>query len=383
MGKKIAIYGGAFDPIHNGHIHIINTVLEKLDVEKIIIVPSKAGPWKQHFLTSGTHRMAMLEMVFTNNDKIEIDDFELKSYSISYSYKLLEYLTKKYPDNELLFIIGEDQVLNFKKWEKYRKILEQAQVFVSQRFAKNSQMDKINSICEELNFQKLNNSVIDVSSTYVRKGHFKNNVPLNVNKYIGDNALYLGNVLANNLSSYRFFHCLSVGAWAGKIADTQSDIDSKTAYIAGCLHDITKEWSFKKQYSYLQDMGLKYEKISIPVLHSFTGAFWVSDEYGITNKHILSSIIKHTTANETMSKFDKIIFIADKVCDDRDYPGVEEYRKSALIDIDKTFKQILIYQYKRTKKRQGRKHMNRRTIDAVAKYAFDHLFQKDDITKKE
>ncbi len=379
MNKKIIIYGGAFDPVHKGHVNVVDNILTKIDnIEKIIIVPSKAGPWKRNFLTKGYHRLRMLNLVFDQYDNVEIDDFELKARGISYSYKLLEYMSEKYPDNELYIVIGEDQVLNFKKWEKYQKIIDQAQVLVSKRFNNNKNSDKINDICEELNFQKLENDIIYISSTYIRKGNFKDNVTVEVNKYIGQQALYLGNILENNLSDYRYFHCLNVGKWAGRIADTQDDIDSQKAYIAGCLHDITKEWSFKKQYKYLKDCGLTSEEIAIPVLHSFTGAFWVNEEYGIDDPQILSSIIKHTTANKNMSKFDKIIFIADKVCDDRDYKDVEKYRELALLDIEKAFKEILIYQYKRTKKRQGRKRMNRRTIDAVATHVFDNIFNDDD-----
>ncbi len=376
MAKKIIIYGGAFDPVHKGHVNVVDSILEKIsDIEKIIIIPSKPGPWKQHFLTPGHHRLTMLNLTFKEYKNVEINDFELKASGISYSYKLLEHMSKLYQDYELYFVIGEDQVLNFKKWEHYQKIISQAQVIVAKRFENNIFHNKVKIICEQLNFLKLGNEVVNISSTYIRKGHFKNNVIVPVNQYIGKNALYLGTILENNLSDYRYFHCLNVGKWAGRIADTQDDIDSKKAYITGCLHDITKEWSFKKQYQYLENYGLTSEKIAIPVLHSFTGAFWANEEYGIADQDVLSAIIKHTTANIKMSKFDKIIFIADKVCDDRDYPQVEEYRKLALLDIDKAFKKILVYQYKRTKKRQGRKHMNRRTIDAVATYVFDNIFK--------
>ena len=335
------------------------------------------GPWKQRTLTDGYKRLEMLKLAFPNNPKITISDFEIKNSSISYTYKLIDHFKEKYPEYQLNFVIGEDQALNFTKWNKWKRIIENANIIVAKRFIKNKFPEKLSLIKDKINFIELDSKIINVSSTFIRKGHFKNNVPLAVNSYIGKEGLYIGDILQNHLSNYRYFHCLNVGKWAGKIAE-KFNLDPKKAYIAGCLHDITKEWPFKEQYAYLKNFGLEGEKINIPVLHSFTGAFWVNEEYGINDRDIISSIIKHTTAHENMSDFDKAIFVADKVCDDRDYPNVEEYRKLALEDLELAFKKILIYQYRRTKKKVGRKKMNRRTIMAVATHAFSEIFKTEE-----
>ena len=104
MKKNIVIFGGSFDPVHKGHINIVNSILNTIELEQLIIVPSKMGPWKQRTLTDGYKRLEMLKLAFPNNPKITISDFEIKNSSISYTYKLIDHFKEKYPEYQLNFV---------------------------------------------------------------------------------------------------------------------------------------------------------------------------------------------------------------------------------------------------------------------------------------
>ena len=189
---KVFFFGGTFDPPHIGHELIVKKSLSIC--EKLILFPVRSSPDKiMQPIASSKHRLNMLKILF-DNKKIEIDDFDLKTDSINYTYLTVEYLEKKYINSEISMIIGYDQLENFKNWKNYKSILETINIVCFRRNNKESLLDdsifkrKINYI-QEFN--------VNISSTEIRSQLSNNNLHLIENsinpkliKYIQENNLY-------------------------------------------------------------------------------------------------------------------------------------------------------------------------------------------------
>jgi nicotinate-nucleotide adenylyltransferase len=111
---KIGIYGGAFNPIHKGHIKIAKHVIEFLALDKLIFVPSFKGPFKKNIeLVSGEDRINMIELVL--EDKMEVSPFEINRKGVSYTIDTIKYFKNKYKEDELFLIIGSDNLAKLNK----------------------------------------------------------------------------------------------------------------------------------------------------------------------------------------------------------------------------------------------------------------------------
>lgn len=152
-------------------------------------------------------------------------------------------------------------------------------------------------------------------------------------------------ILRSNLSQKRFEHCINVARAAKKLASFYN-LDEKKAYIAGLLHDITKEMNEKTQLKMIKKYNIKNDLIFInsPKLwHAKTAAAFVKEELNITDEEIISAISCHTTAKANMTNFEKIIYIADITSEDRNYDDVEVVRKLAFKDLNECLVYILKY----------------------------------------
>ncbi|MBC2856544.1 MAG: nicotinate-nucleotide adenylyltransferase [Cetobacterium sp.] len=130
---RIGIYGGSFNPIHNGHIAVSQFVIEKLKLDKLIIVPVGNPSHRDNNLLDGQLRFEMCKRAFEENDKIEVSDIEILSNQKSYTYDTLIKLMEKYKDGDFYEIIGEDSAEYFTKWKEYKKILQLSTVVVLKR----------------------------------------------------------------------------------------------------------------------------------------------------------------------------------------------------------------------------------------------------------
>lgn len=116
---KIGFLLGSFDPIHIGHVQMINSALNS-GFDKVIIVPTVQNPWKESKATSFAYRCQMIENTIAPfRDKCLLSKEELLVNGINYSYKVLSLLREKYKENELFIIAGSDCVNDIPKWKNY------------------------------------------------------------------------------------------------------------------------------------------------------------------------------------------------------------------------------------------------------------------------
>ena len=142
-------------------------------------------------------------------------------------------------------------------------------------------------------------------------------------------------LMKEKLQERRFLHSLNVADAAVKLAEKYGE-DTERAYICGLLHDIEKNSPDEEQKEYmLRFPDIPEVVIKTPKLwHAPAGAAFVRDELGIDDEEMVSAIRYHTTAKANMTMLEKIIYIADFISDERDYPGVDEVREAAFSDID-------------------------------------------------
>lgn len=195
---KIGIFGGAFNPIHNGHLALARHYSEYLGLDKLIFVPTCLPPHKTNEgLASGEDRIKMLELALEDKN-CEISDLEFQREGKSYTFFTLRELMSKYEDAEFYLIIGSDQYFYFPNWFRAGDILKMVTVVTAARekdeyerlleFRRNNECMK-NTIIS-------NFDVLEVSSSQIRD-MLKNGkdisefVPSEIFEYIKERRLYV------------------------------------------------------------------------------------------------------------------------------------------------------------------------------------------------
>lgn len=123
---KIGLFGGTFNPVHNGHLEIARRVLNDFGLTKVIFIPSGNPPHKnREDLTDASHRLKMLELAIADEKRFEVSDIEIKREGKSYTLDTIKQIKEIYDENAVLyFISGADMALDLPKWKDPLKILE-------------------------------------------------------------------------------------------------------------------------------------------------------------------------------------------------------------------------------------------------------------------
>ena len=190
---RVFFYGGTFDPPHIGHKMIVEYCLDKCD--KLILIPNKKSPDKlSNPVATYAQRKDMLKLLF-NNNKILISDFEHNSDKINYTYLTIKHLKKSYENSVLTMVIGNDQLVNLKKWKNFEFILNEVKILCFNRLLPYDDKSE-NKLIKDIKFiEKFN---INISSSIVRKNILNNSIEnlsgmLNnkIIKYIMKERLYV------------------------------------------------------------------------------------------------------------------------------------------------------------------------------------------------
>ena len=125
--KKIAIYGGSFDPPHKGHKLLAQNLASVCGAEKVIIIPTALSPFKNSSSATAEDRLDMCKLFF-KEDLFQISDIEIKRGGKSYTVDTLAQIKEENPDAELFLFMGDDMLLSFDKWYCYQEILRLATI---------------------------------------------------------------------------------------------------------------------------------------------------------------------------------------------------------------------------------------------------------------
>ena len=124
---KLAIYGGSFNPPHLGHRAAALTVAERLQPDRLLVMPDHLPPHKDlpEGSPSAEERFRLCELAFAGIPGLEVSDAEICREGVSYSADTVERLRERYPEDEIFLVIGTDMLLCFDHWYRFRYLLEQ------------------------------------------------------------------------------------------------------------------------------------------------------------------------------------------------------------------------------------------------------------------
>jgi nicotinate-nucleotide adenylyltransferase len=189
---SVALFTGTFDPLHIGHINLVIEMIEKANLKKIIILPSKLSPFKKDKkpIASDIDRLKMLKIAFENIKEVEINDFELKNSSPSYT---IDTILKFKKDDDLKLIITEDMLSTFHLWKDFKKILDNSFLLIGSR--KHNLNDFKNNHFSLSKKHFIHTKFLDISSSEIRDKISKNKyiyplMPKEIIDYIYNHKLY-------------------------------------------------------------------------------------------------------------------------------------------------------------------------------------------------
>lgn len=123
--ERLGLFGGSFDPVHTGHIRLAAAAKAACALDRIVILPAACSPFKQGTFSSDADRLAMCRLSFPGAE-YEISSYETERGGVSYTVDTVKHFRSLYPEASLFLILGEDQLLSFHKWYRYRTILKNA-----------------------------------------------------------------------------------------------------------------------------------------------------------------------------------------------------------------------------------------------------------------
>jgi nicotinate-nucleotide adenylyltransferase len=122
--KRTAIYGGTFDPVHCGHITVAKRLLEQFALDKFVFLPAYHAPHKPNSPpTSAYHRFAMLALVTACEPKMSVSTLELDHAKKRYTIETLPEIIKRFPDEQIFFVMGADSWLDICTWKEWERVL--------------------------------------------------------------------------------------------------------------------------------------------------------------------------------------------------------------------------------------------------------------------
>ena len=193
--KSIALFGGSFDPIHNGHLFVIEELLSSARFEKFIVIPA-GNPWQKSVAASADHRLAMVEIALkdcmSRYRELEISRFEIDDASPSYAFQSIDYFTMQNPGDNLVWIIGSDAFAKIDEWKEIEQVAKSVKFLVITRPGQKLESAKV---AKSITYSQMEMNALDISSTKVRNliktsEPFDSLVPAGVAAYIKSQGIY-------------------------------------------------------------------------------------------------------------------------------------------------------------------------------------------------
>lgn len=317
---------------------MLKTVAEAIGLEKLIVIPSCIPPHKlAGKLATGEQRLEMCRRAFANLN-CEVSDIELKRSGKSYTVDTLRELKKRFPDDELFFIIGSDMLETFQQWYCWEEILSLAVICAASR--ENGFEPDWNGYTPEQRsrFVFVTAEPLEVSSTELRRGEKPELIDPAVSEYIKENGLYddglseYRKLLKEKLDDYRLNHSECVSECAAALAEKYG-ADVSKARIAGLLHDVMKN-APANEHLLCMDNLTEVELNNPKVWHQISGESFLRSNSIITDEEILGAVRWHTTGRAGMTLLEKIVYVADFISADREYKDVDVVRRLADISLE-------------------------------------------------
>lgn len=355
--ERIGIYGGSFNPPHIGHVRMAQEAVRKLNLSKLLMIPNNIAHYKAGFCDEPTsqQRLEMLRIAMQAEPNVAVSDVEIQRDGISYSCDTVAQIRARYPKAQLFFLLGSDAFLIFHQWKNALSIMKDTTLCVFYRGGKGEeaavQQQKESLEAQGAKVCLLQNEVVDISSTQLRRMLVfrcaEEFLPAGIEDYIHQNGLYgtarsyknlpideLESVVCSLLKPNRVAHVLGCRQAAVELAKRWG-ADETDAARGALLHDITKALDGPLQLNLCRSYGVELDDFSQrypKTLHALTGSLVAQRIFG-ENDAVVSAICSHTTGKADMNMLETILYVADYMEPNRDFPGVEELRHLTTVDM--------------------------------------------------
>ncbi len=205
MTQPLVLFGGTFDPVHNGHLIVARSIAEQLGIDSITLMPAAKPPHKPAAAAGGEHRIEMLRLATADDPLFEICDLELTRPGPSYTLETVRALRDlRGQDLAVRLIIGADMLVELPNWHQVSQLLCSVEFIVAARPPQDQKMDQIlagiektlgSKISQKLLKSVVTTPLIDISSTEIRNRvsqglSISYLVPESVRAYISASGLY-------------------------------------------------------------------------------------------------------------------------------------------------------------------------------------------------
>ena len=130
---KLLLFGGTFDPPHNGHVHLLQNAIAAVRPDRVVVMPAGTPPHKAASATPARWRLEMCRCFLPLHENLVVSDWEIKRAGKSYTVDTLAMLRREYPDAELFLCMGSDMLTSFTEWRDWQTILKSAALVVQSR----------------------------------------------------------------------------------------------------------------------------------------------------------------------------------------------------------------------------------------------------------
>ncbi|MFV0314568.1 MAG: nicotinate-nucleotide adenylyltransferase [Anaerotignum sp.] len=371
--KSIAIMGGTFDPIHNGHLVTAEAVRHRFNVDKVVFIPTgKPAHKPDKQVTHNEHRYLMTVLATMRNQNFDVSRIEIDRPGVTYTIDTIEELKRMCPEDvRLYFITGADAIHQIMSWKEPEKLLTLCDFVAVTRpgYDEASLFGDIREIREKfasrIHFMEV--PALAISSSDIRNraqigAPIKYLLPQTVEDYIHKFCLYqdmekdevrfmldlevMQEKLQSALSIKRYIHTMGVAEEAERLAEIYgTKSDKQKARVAGLLHDCAKDFPIEVRNRFCKEYKVPLDEFmekNTALIHPFLGAEVARRDYLVTDPEILDAIRFHTTGRADMSLLEKIVYIADYIEPNREkFEGLEDARRLAYLDLDMAMKYIL------------------------------------------
>lgn len=353
---KLAVLGGSFNPVHNGHLFLAETVLSSLQYDRAVMIPACHSPFKQQMETAAKDRLEMLAVAVAGDSRFAIDDCEIRREGVSYTIDTLQDIIARYGlstkqwESRPALVIGDDLAAEFPKWRDSRKILEIADLVIARRTGSGK-------VKYPFPFTLIDNEKMDISSQMIRRKiadgeEWHSLVPAAVKDIIEEKRLYgldsssspvcqpsqtdgkirggsrkntkqlilqIETSARENLSLERFLHSRNTAIFAFDLCrrlGSNYNLDPDLGYLAGIAHDLGKQLDHKSLLKLAKSDGMgisALEEDKPGLLHGRAAAVLLKERFCIHNKDVLEAVAVHTSGSANMGPLAKVVYIADKV----------------------------------------------------------------------
>jgi nicotinate-nucleotide adenylyltransferase len=174
--RKVGLYFGSFNPIHSGHMAIAGYLTEYGGLDQVWFVVSPHNPLKKKSTLLADHqRLHMVNLAIGESLKFKASDIEFKFPIPSYTIDTLTYLGEKYPENQFVLVMGEDNLYTLHKWKNINELIRKCSIYVYPRSSAGKSLEKpqspiLDQILLKADIHYIKAPLMDISGTFIRDG---------------------------------------------------------------------------------------------------------------------------------------------------------------------------------------------------------------------